>query len=93
MVVGVLTLRLAVFEAQSLKDKRRVVRSLKDRIAARHNVSIAEVDDQDRHQFATLGLAMVSNDPRFVQSALDRIVEEVRRSATAILLAHDVEIQ
>ncbi len=93
MVVGVLTLRLAVFEAQSLKDKRRVVRSLKDRIAARHNVSIAEVDDQDRHQFATLGVAMVSNDPRFVQSALDRIVEEVRRSATAILLAHDVEIQ
>ena len=92
MVVGVLRFRLGVFEALSLKDKRRVTRSLKDRLAARHNISIAEVDDLERRQAATFGVAMVANDGRFVESALSKIVDEVRAFPGASLLDYDLEL-
>ena len=92
MVVGVLQVRMGIFEALTLKDKRRVTRSLKDRLRRRHNVSIAEVDDLDHRQAATFGVALVSNDARFVQSALDKIVDELRAYPHASLLEYDIDI-
>ena len=92
MVVGVLRLRLGIFEALSLKDKRRVVKSMKDRLGARHNVSIAEIDDLDQRQTATLGLAMLANDARFVESALSKIVDEIRAFGRASLLDYEIEL-
>ncbi|MDX2198242.1 MAG: DUF503 domain-containing protein [Phycisphaerae bacterium] len=92
MVVGVLRVRLGIFEAMTLKDKRRVTRSLRDKLRNRHNVSVAEVDDLDHRQAATFGVAMVSNDAVFVQSALDKIVDELRTWPHATLLEHDIEL-
>jgi uncharacterized protein YlxP (DUF503 family) len=92
MVVGVLRLRLGIFEALSLKDKRRVVKSMKDRLGARHNVSIAEIDDLDQRQTATLGLAMLANDARFVESSLSKIVDEIRAFGRASLLDYEIEL-
>lgn len=92
MVVGILRLDLAIGDAMSLKDKRRVLRSLKDRLAHRHNVSIAETDWQDEHRRAELGLAMVANDARFVQSCLDKIVDEVRATRGVGLIEHEIEM-
>ncbi len=92
MVVGVLTVRLAIFEALSLKDKRRVTKSLKERIGNRHNVSVAEIDDLDHRQAATLGIAMIANDPAFVESALARIMEEIQRDARASVIEYDIEL-
>jgi uncharacterized protein YlxP (DUF503 family) len=92
MVVGVLRVRLAIFEALSLKDKRRVTKSLKDRLGARHNVSIAEVDDLDHRQAATLGLAFVANEGRFVESTLAKIVDEIRAFPHASLLDFEIEL-
>lgn len=84
--------RLGVFEARSLKDKRRVTKSLKDRLASRHNVSIAEIDDLDHRQAATLGLAMVANEPRFVESALSKLVDEIRAFPHASLVDYQIEL-
>ncbi len=92
MVVGVLRFRLSLFEARSLKDKRRVTKSLKDRLGGRHNVSIAEVDDLEHRQAATLAVAMVANETRFVQSALAKIVDEIREHPHASLLDYDLEL-
>jgi hypothetical protein len=92
MVVGILRVRLGIFEALSLKDKRRVTRSLKERLGARHNVSIAEVDDLDHRQAATLGLAMVSNEPRLVEAALSKIVDEIRAYPHASLLNYEISL-
>lgn len=92
MVVGLLTFRLAIFEALSLKDKRRVVKSLKDKLSRRHNVSIAEVDDLEHRQAATIGVAMVSNDARYVEGALSKIVDEVRAFPHASLLSSEIEL-
>jgi len=92
MTVGVLRIRLGLFAARSLKDKRRVVKSLKDRLAGRHNVSVAEVDDLEHWQAATLGLAMVANESRFVESALSKIVDEIRAHPEAALLDYKIEL-
>ena len=92
MVVGVLRVRIGIFEALSLKDKRRVTKSLKDRMTARHNVSIAEVADLDHRQAATFGLALVANDSRFVESCLSKIVDEFRAFPHASLLDYEIEL-
>jgi uncharacterized protein len=92
MVIGVLRVRLGILEALSLKDKRRVVKSLKDRLGYRHNISIAEVDDLDHRQAATLGIAMVANDARFVESALSKLVDEIRGDGRASLLDYEIEL-
>ena len=92
MVVGVLQLELRIGDAMSLKDKRRVVKSLKDRIAHRHNVSIAEVAALDEHRRAVLGVAMVSNDGRYVEGALSKLVDFVRANPQAELLDYDIEL-
>jgi uncharacterized protein len=92
MVVGVLQVRLGLFEARSLKDKRRVTRSLTDRLRSRHNVSVAEIDDLDHRQAATLGLAMIANESRFVESALHKIVDEIRAFPHASLMNYDIDL-
>ncbi len=89
MTVGVLTLDLVVFESRSLKDKRRVIKSLKDRLANRFRVSVAEVDHLDVWQRAVLGVALVSNDPVHVHGCLDRIVDFVRRQRGVNLIDYD----
>ena len=92
MIVGVLRVQLAIFEATSLKDKRRVVKSLKDRLSNRFNVSVAEVDALDLRQRAELGIAMVANDARFVESCLYKIVDVLRAERAASLVDYDVEL-
>lgn len=92
MVVGVLEFRILIREAQSLKDKRRVVKSLKDRISHRFPVSIAEVESQDNRQIGHLGVALVSNDSRHAESVLGKIVEYLRNSLKAELLDYEIEV-
>ena len=92
MTIGVLQLEIGIHDAMSLKDKRRVVKSLKDRIAHGHNVSIAEVGALDEHRRAIIGIAMVSNDARYVEGALSKIVDFVRGSPAADLMDYQIEL-
>ena len=92
MVIGVLQIELGIPDAMSLKDKRRVVKSLKDRIAHRHNVSIAEVGALDEHRRSLLGIAMVSNDARYVESALSKLVDFVRAVPQADLMDYQIDL-
>jgi uncharacterized protein YlxP (DUF503 family) len=92
MVVGVLQLELAIGDAMSLKDKRRVIRSVKDRIANGHNVSIAEVGALDQHRRSILGVAMVSNDSRYVEGALSKIVDFVKAIPAVDLVDYQIDL-
>ncbi|MBK7405228.1 MAG: DUF503 domain-containing protein [Phycisphaerales bacterium] len=78
MVIGVLQVELLVPHAASLKDKRSVVRSLKDRLHREHQVSVAEVAAQDDMQLAVLGIALVAGDGRRVGEVLDQILAKLR---------------
>jgi len=92
MTIGVLQLELSVTDAMSLKDKRRVVKSIKDRIAHGHNVSIAEVGALDEHRRSVLGLAMVGNDSRYVEGALSKLVDFVRAVPQVSLIDSQIEL-
>ena len=84
MVVGIARFELHIPESRSLKSKRQVLRSLKERARARFPVSIAEVDHQDLWQRATIGVAVVGGEQHFVEEVLQavrRLVEEEGRLA------------
>ncbi len=92
MIVGTLRVRLLIREARTLKDKRQVVKSIKDRLANRFNVSIAEVEALDNRQLAVLGMAMVGNEAHPVKVTLAQIVEALRSHPVAELLDHELEV-
>ena len=93
MVVGTLRLSLLIRGSRSLKDKRRVLRSFKDRVRNRYNVSIAVVEYNDRHQLLTLGVSCVSNDSRHANEILSHVVDYVHSlRGDAELLDYELEI-
>ena len=91
MLTGTLRVRLLIREARTLKDKRQVVQSIKDRLRGGFNVSVAEVGSLDNRQLAELGFAMVSNETHHLKTALGQIVEALRSHPTAELIEHEIE--
>jgi hypothetical protein len=92
MVVGLCTIDLYLPGVGSLKGKRQVLLSLKDRIQGKFNVSIAEVDANDLWQRAVLGVACVSNDGRHVNKVLDSVLNAVRATPSVELVRHQLEL-
>ena len=82
MVVGVCTVELLIPESQSLKDKRQVLHSVKDRLRGKFNLSIAEVDGQDLWQKAVLGMACVANDGSHVEQVLEQALNVIKSMPT-----------
>lgn len=91
MVVGLCTVELFISESRSLKDKRQVLHSLKDRLHGKFNLSVAEVDGQDLWQRGTVGVALVTTDSRLAQSMLDRITDGIGTDGEAELLSRRIE--
>ncbi|MGP1309258.1 MAG: DUF503 domain-containing protein [Phycisphaerales bacterium] len=87
MFVGVLQFELVIKQSSSLKDKRRVVRSVKDKLHREHQVAVAEVAALDSLNLAVLGLAAVSNSGAYIHSLFDRIVAKLERTPNATLAA------
>ena len=92
MVVGVLRLTLFLPENHSLKGKRQVLRSIKDRVRNKFNVSIAESDAHDLWQRAELGICQVGSDRAFVDRALREVVNYIESLALAPLGEEILEI-
>jgi uncharacterized protein YlxP (DUF503 family) len=92
MVVGVCTIDLHLPGIGSLKGKRQILLSLKERIKNTYNVSIAEVDANDLWQRAVLGVACVANDGRHVSRVLDSVLNAVRAHPSVELIEHHTEI-
>jgi uncharacterized protein len=92
MVIGVLQVELFMGEAGSLKDKRRIVMSLKDRIGQDNGVAIAEVDKLEAHQLAVLGIVTVSNSAARSQEVLQRILQQLRNNPQVVVSGHRMEM-
>ncbi len=88
MSVAHLTLEIRIEHAQSLKDRRQVVRSLKDQIRQGFNVSVAELDEAVIWQSATLGVVAISRSRDYLHG----LIEEVERAARRILNEHGAEL-
>lgn len=87
-MIAFLTLELRIEAARSLKDKRQVLRSLKDRLRAGYNVSVSELDPSDLWQRATLGVVSISGSRDY----LEGLMQKVEREATRIANNHGAEV-
>ena len=93
MNVGVCKVKLRLPDNLSLKGKRKVVKSVTARLKNKFNVSVAEVEDNDLWQLATLGICFVSNDQRFTNEVLSKAVEMVVNSQGDFeFLDYEIEI-
>jgi uncharacterized protein len=92
LIIGVLTLELHLGEANSLKDKRRIIKSLIDRIKNRYNVSVAEVGEQDLWQRSTVGISMVSCEQAHVHKVLASVIKFVEAQNTVLITNFQTEL-
>jgi hypothetical protein len=91
MVVGIASLRFVIPGSHSLKDKRRSLRPVRDRLRAQFNLSVAEVDAQDVWQTAVLGLSAVGTDRAYVEGLLDQAIQMARRQRDVTLVRVEKE--
>jgi uncharacterized protein YlxP (DUF503 family) len=91
MVIGVLTAELAIEQADSLKDKRQVLKSLLAHLRNEFNVSAAEVGDHDIWRRATIGVAVVANDTPYANQVLDKVIDHIERDPRADLGHYELE--
>ena len=92
MFIGVCTIDLYIPDSGSLKTKRHSLKSLKDRIRSRFNVSVAEVDHNDLWQKTSLAVAAVSNDKAHLNQTLDHVLNLVRSVPEVDLLDYQIEL-
>ena len=86
MVIGALHVEVHVPEAQSLKDRRSALKSLKDQLRGRFNIAVAELDATEKWQRAAVGIAAVGDDRASVEGALKQVVEWLRMGRAVHLI-------
>jgi len=91
MFVGLLTMEVMIPASGSLKDKRRAIKGLKDRIRSRFNVSVAEVGETGLWQRATIAVACVSNDKTRIDETMGRVVDLARSVKSVEILEYTTE--
>ena len=92
MRIGICTFYLMISDSQSLKEKRQVLKSLKDQTKNKFNVSVAEVNAQNHHRQATLGVACVANDAQDANRVLSKVVNFVEQFRLAEIVNYEIEI-
>lgn len=90
-VIAAITLEVRIDHAQSLKDKRQVVKSLKDRLRDRFNVSVAEIADQDVWRHGVVAVVTVASARRVAEETAERVEREAAHLLGAMLVRADVE--
>ncbi len=92
MRIGALRVSFMIFDANSLKQKRRVMRSVKDRLMNQFNVSVAEVGSNEKWQIGELGIATVGNEKRFVNSVMTKVEDFLETFPSIRVIEADMEI-
>ncbi len=91
MPIGLLTLEIHIPDARSLKDKRQVLRSLKDRLRANFNVAVAELEHQELWQRSRIGVVSISSDGRHLEDSLQAIAQESERVLGRDLVSQQID--
>ncbi len=91
MPIGLLTLEIHIPDARSLKDKRQVLRSLKDRLRGHFNVAVAELEHQDLWQRSVVGVVGISSDEHHLEQSMAAVVQESERLLGRDLVSHGIE--
>ena len=92
MVVGILKVSIYIQNNHSLKEKRKVVKSVVAKVQQKFNVSIAEVGNYDLWQSSQVGFCVVGNDKRFINSSLDKIIRFIEDLNSAEIVKSEIEL-
>jgi uncharacterized protein YlxP (DUF503 family) len=92
MIIGVLTAQVAIDGADSLKEKRQVLKSLLAHLRREFNISVAEVGDQEIWRSAVIGIAHVGNDSAFAHAVLDKVVDHIEGDPRVALGHYETEL-
>lgn len=91
MPIGLITLEIHIPDARSLKDKRQVLRSLKDKLRAHFNVAVAELDHQDTWQRSQFGIVGISSDASHLEQSMAAVLAESENVLGRDLISHEIE--
>jgi hypothetical protein len=91
MPIGLLTLELFIPDAHSLKDKRQILRSLKDRLRGQFNVAVAELEHQDLWQRSVVGVVGISSDEHSLRESLQAVMEASENLLGRDLISREIE--
>lgn len=92
MIIGRCLIRLRLFSPNSLKEKRRILKSLIERLKSRYNISIAEVGENDSWQIAEIGIAAVANKSVFADEVINKIVHFIDNFDSVEIIDIDIEM-
>lgn len=92
MIVGTCEIELIIYEANSLKEKRHVIKSIIERIKSRYNASVAEVDHNDLWNRAVIGVAVVSNNKRLSEEMISKIIDFIDNDERVEIINHLMEV-
>lgn len=92
MFIGACNVRLEIFEAHSLKEKRQVIKSIIERLKHRFNISIAEVDMFDSWQTAEIGFACVSTEPDHARKMIQSVIKFIDGDGRVEIISQNIEI-
>ena len=91
MIIGILQMELRLGESRSLKDKRMVLKSLKDRLRKRYNIAVSEIGFQESWQRILLGVSSIGTDKEYVNGLLSSVLDWVASERSTELLSHRME--
>lgn len=92
MIVGTCEIKLMIFESNSLKDKRQIIKSIIGKIQSRYNVSIAEIGLNDSWKTSIIGFACVTNDSAHANQIIYKIIKFIDGDSRVEILEHNIEI-
>lgn len=92
MIIGRCLIRLRLFSPNSLKEKRRILKSLIERLKSRYNISIAEVGENDSWQIAEIGIGVVANKSVFADEVINKIVHFIDNFDSVEIIDIDIEM-
>jgi len=92
MVIGVCKVELSIPNSFSLKDKRRVLKSLIARVRNKFNVAISEIEENDSWQKAILGISSISNNSQFTNKILNEVIDFIDKERNLIIINYSIEL-
>lgn len=92
MIIGVCVIKIRIFEASSLKEKRQVIKSIMGRLSSRFNISIAEVGLNDSWQTSEIGFSLVTNDSNHASQVIAKVINFVDGDSRVEILEENIEI-
>lgn len=92
MIIGSCSLKLMIYESNSLKDKRHVIKSIMGRIQSRFNISISEVDLHESWKSSIIGFACVTNDTKHANQIVSNVIKFIDEDSRVEIVDYEIEI-